>query len=90
MFQAMQSGAGSMSTTHAPDARAAIERLVTCAMEANAPAEFAYRQVADHINLIVQIAIIAAEPRWFPACKICPRRLTVWTAISRRSTRRRC
>ena len=57
MFQAMQSGAGSMSTTHAPDARAAIERLVTCAMEANAPAEFAYRQVADHINLIVQIAM---------------------------------
>ena len=26
-------------------------------MEANAPAEFAYRQVADHINLIVQIAM---------------------------------
>ncbi|MGB8020334.1 MAG: ATPase, T2SS/T4P/T4SS family, partial [Candidatus Nanopelagicales bacterium] len=34
MFRAMQSGAGSMSTTHATDARAAIERLVTCAMEA--------------------------------------------------------
>ena len=55
MFQAMQSGAGSMSTTHAPHGRAAIERLVTCAMEAGAPTDFAYRQVADHINLIVQL-----------------------------------
>lgn len=56
MFKAMQTGAGSMSTTHAHSARAAIERLVTCAMEAgpHVTDAFAYRQVASHINLIVQ------------------------------------
>jgi pilus assembly protein CpaF len=59
MFRAMQSGAGSMSTTHATDARAAIERLVTCAMEAGAhvTADYAYRQVAAHIALIVQLGM---------------------------------
>ncbi len=55
MFQAMQSGAGSMSTTHGYDGRSAIERLVTCAAGSGAPTDFAYRQVADHINLIVQL-----------------------------------
>jgi Flp pilus assembly CpaF family ATPase len=57
MFKAMQSGAGSLSTTHAHSARAAIERLVTCAMEAgkHVTEMFAYRQIAEHIDLIVQI-----------------------------------
>jgi Flp pilus assembly CpaF family ATPase len=59
MFKAMQSGAGSMSTTHAHSARAAIERLVTCAMEAgpHVTDAYAYRQVGSHINLIVQTAM---------------------------------
>lgn len=59
MFKVMQGGAGSMSTTHAYSARAAIERLVTCAMEAGAHVteQFAYRQVAEHIDLIVQIGM---------------------------------
>lgn len=57
MFKAMQSGAGSLSTIHAHSARATIERLVTCAMEAgqHVTAEFAYRQIAQHINLIVHV-----------------------------------
>jgi pilus assembly protein CpaF len=57
MFKAMQAGAGSLSTTHARSARAAIERLVTCAMEAgpHVTEQFAYRQIAEHIDLIVQI-----------------------------------
>lgn len=57
MLKAMQGGAGSMSTTHAHSAHAAIERLVTCAMEAGAHVteQFAYRQVAEHIDLIVQL-----------------------------------
>jgi len=57
MFKAMQSGAGSLSTTHAHSARAAIERLITCAMEAGSHVSepFAYRQVAEHIDLIVHI-----------------------------------
>ena len=59
MFKAMQSGAGSMSTTHAHSARAAIERLVTCAMEAgpHVTDAYAYRQVGAHINLIVQTSM---------------------------------
>jgi len=59
MFKAMQAGAGSLSTTHAHDARAAIERLVTCALEAgpHITQEYAYLQIASHIDLIVQIAV---------------------------------
>ncbi|TDD96029.1 CpaF family protein [Jiangella asiatica] len=59
MFKAMQAGAGSLSTIHAHGARAAIERLVTCAMEAGqhvAP-EFAYRQIAQHVDLIVHVEL---------------------------------
>jgi len=59
MFKAMQAGAGSLSTTHAHGAHAAIERLVTCALEAgpHITSEYAYLQVASHIDLIVQIAV---------------------------------
>ena len=59
MFEAMQTGAGSLSTTHATSGRAAIERLVTCAIQAGAHVTetFAYRQVAEHIDLIVQITL---------------------------------
>jgi pilus assembly protein CpaF len=59
MFKAMQAGAGSLSTTHAHDARAAIERLVTCALEAgpHVTSEYAYLQIASHIDLIVQIRV---------------------------------
>ncbi|SEF13843.1 CpaF family protein [Jiangella alba] len=57
MFKAMQSGAGSLSTIHAHSARASIERLVTCAMEAGhrVSAEFAYRQIAQHVDLVVHV-----------------------------------
>ncbi|MHB8913308.1 MAG: ATPase, T2SS/T4P/T4SS family, partial [Lysobacter sp.] len=57
MFKAMQAGAGSLSTTHAHDARAAVERLVTCALEAGpyVTQEYAYLQIASHIDLIVHI-----------------------------------
>jgi Flp pilus assembly CpaF family ATPase len=68
MFRAMQTGAGSMSTTHATSARAAIERLVTCAMEAGAQttADYAYRQVAAHIRLIVQLGMAQTGPATRP------------------------
>ncbi|MBB5787455.1 CpaF family protein [Jiangella mangrovi] len=57
MFKAMQSGAGSLSTIHAHSARASVERLVTCAMEAGprVSAEFAYRQIAQHVDLVVHV-----------------------------------
>jgi Flp pilus assembly CpaF family ATPase len=58
MFKAMQAGAGSLSTLHAHSARAAVERLVTCALEAgpHVTDAFAYRQVAENVHLIVHVA----------------------------------
>lgn len=54
MFKAMQMGNGSFSTIHANSARDVVERLVTCAVEdASVTETFAYRQVYQHIDLIV-------------------------------------
>jgi Flp pilus assembly CpaF family ATPase len=55
MFKAMQMAKGSLSTTHAYTAAGAVDRLVTCALEAGVPTEYAYRQVAHHINIIIQL-----------------------------------
>ncbi len=57
MLNVMAGGAGSMSTVHADTARAAIERLITLAMGAGpqVTADYARRQVAEHIDLIVQL-----------------------------------
>ncbi|HEX6338973.1 MAG TPA: ATPase, T2SS/T4P/T4SS family, partial [Jiangellaceae bacterium] len=81
MFQAMQAGAGSMSTIHADDAKAVVERLVTLAIDGSTGgAEYAYRQVAHHIDVIVHIAVrdvpvsrtgsavvTGSSPRWWPS-----------------------
>ncbi|OLT43961.1 secretion protein [Serinicoccus sp. CNJ-927] len=58
MLKAMQSGTGSISTTHAPHAVGAIEKLVTCVMEAGEHANhaFAVRAVSAYINVIVHVA----------------------------------
>lgn len=63
MFKAMQAGAGSLSTTHAHSAYAAISRLVTCATEAGPQISeaWAYRQIAEHINIIVQVVMEDTE-----------------------------
>jgi Flp pilus assembly CpaF family ATPase len=69
MFQAMQAGAGSMSTIHADEAKAVVERLVTLAIDGSLGSagsgspEYAYRQVAHHIDLIVHIAVRDTEER---------------------------
>lgn len=57
MIKAMQSGAGSISTTHSANAVGAIRKLVTCAMEAGSHVTEAYAQraVAEHIDIIVQL-----------------------------------
>lgn len=57
MFKAMQSSSGSLSTTHARDARGAVAKLITCAMEAGAHVteEYATRMVATCVDLVVQI-----------------------------------
>lgn len=56
MFQAMQVGAGSLSTIHAQHAAATIERLVTAAALGGVMTQIdAYRQIAVNIDLIVHL-----------------------------------
>jgi pilus assembly protein CpaF len=59
MFEAMQAGGGSLTTVHADTGRAAVDRLVTLAMKAgpHVTTPFAYRQVAEHIDLVVHLGI---------------------------------
>lgn len=59
MVKAMQSGTGSISTTHAKNARMGIEKLVTCAMEAGSHVthDYAVRAVASGIDLIVYVEL---------------------------------
>lgn len=57
MIKAMESGTGSISTTHASDAVSAIRKLVTCAMEAgpHVTHELATSKLASTIDLIVHL-----------------------------------
>ncbi|PUB20852.1 Flp pilus assembly CpaF family ATPase [Promicromonospora sp. AC04] len=57
MIKAMESGTGSLSTTHATSAIAAIRKLVTCAMEGEVQVtqELATSKLAHAIDLIVHI-----------------------------------
>ena len=57
MIKAMESGTGSISTTHASDAVAAIRKLVTCAMEAgpHVTQALATSKLAATIDLIVHL-----------------------------------
>ena len=57
MIKAMESGTGSISTTHASDAVAAVRKLVTCAMEAgpHVTQGLATSKLAATVDLIVQL-----------------------------------
>ena len=57
MVKAMESGSGSISTTHSVDARGAMRKLVTCAMEFGPQIthELATLKLAETIDLIVQL-----------------------------------
>jgi Flp pilus assembly CpaF family ATPase len=55
MIKAMQSGTGSLSTTHARSARGAIDKLVTCAMETGVTESYALRALGTSIKLVVQL-----------------------------------
>ncbi|WP_461109551.1 CpaF family protein [Tessaracoccus terricola] len=59
MFKCMQSGSGSMSTTHARSAEGAIRKLVTCATQAgaNITREYALNVIAEDIDIIVQLQV---------------------------------
>lgn len=57
MVKAMESGSGSLSTTHARNANGAIRKLVTCAMEAGShiTRELATSKIAESLDLVVQL-----------------------------------
>jgi len=61
MIKAMESGAGSISSTHGKDARSTMAKLVTCAMEAGAPHDLAVAKLAQTVDVVVQIGLIT-EP----------------------------
>ncbi|KGN41023.1 secretion system protein E [Knoellia aerolata DSM 18566] len=65
MLKAMESGAGSISTTHAPSAEGAIAKLVTCAMEAGAHVthDYAVRAIAAAIDVVVYVHLETAPTR---------------------------
>ena len=57
MIKLMESGAGSLSTTHAADASATMRKLITCAMEAgpHVTLELAATKLADTVDFVVQM-----------------------------------
>ncbi len=63
MVKLMESGSGSISTTHAANGQAAMRKLVTCAMEAGPQVsqELAAAKLADTIDLIVHLACDVAQ-----------------------------
>ena len=65
MLKAMESGAGSISTTHAPSAEGAIAKLVTCAMEAgpHVTHDYAVRAIAAAIDVVVHVHLDTAPAR---------------------------
>ena len=57
MIKAMESGTGSLSTTHAANAQTCIRKLVTCAMEAGSHVtrDLATEKLSGCLNIIVQL-----------------------------------
>ena len=57
MIKAMESGTGSLSTTHAATAQACIRKLVTCSMEAGSHVtrDLALEKLAGCMDIIVQL-----------------------------------
>jgi Flp pilus assembly CpaF family ATPase len=58
MIKAMESGAGSISSTHGKDARATMAKLVTCAMESAASHDLAVAKLAQTVDVVVQIGLL--------------------------------
>ena len=57
MIKAMESGTGSISTTHASDAQACLRKLVTCAMEAgpHVSHELATSKLSECLDIVVHL-----------------------------------
>ena len=62
MITAMESGTGSISTTHAADAKAAVRKLVTCAMQAGMGHDVATQKLAAALDLVVQLDLETSDP----------------------------
>ena len=59
MFEAMQAGAGTMSTTHAHSATSTIDRLASRVAQSGVlSTEEAYRQIAYNVGLIIHVRLI--------------------------------
>lgn len=57
MVKAMQSGAGSISTTHARSAKGVLGKLVTCALEAGESREWAVSALSESLDIVVQASM---------------------------------
>lgn len=65
MFEAMQTGAGSLSTIHAKSSATIPERIVTLARkDGRVTEDFARRQVAENIDLAVYVDVVKTRNPW--------------------------
>ncbi|UQN31823.1 CpaF family protein [Brachybacterium kimchii] len=65
MFEAMQTGAGSLSTIHAKSSATIPERIVTLARkDGRVTEDFARRQVAENIDLAVYVDMVKTRNPW--------------------------
>ncbi len=59
MFEAMQAGAGTLSTTHSHDAASTMDRLAARVAQGGViTIDEAFRQIAHHVHLIVHVKLI--------------------------------
>lgn len=59
MFEAMQTGAGSMSTTHSHSASSTMDRLASrVAQGGTLTVEEAYRQIAHNIDFLIHVSLV--------------------------------
>lgn len=57
MVKAMQSGAGSISTTHSRNAEGVMHKLITCAMEAGKSHDWATTALSKSLDIVVQASM---------------------------------
>jgi len=59
MFEAMQSGAGTMSTTHSHSAESTMDRLAArVAMDGTLSVSEAFRQIALNLHLLIHVSLV--------------------------------
>lgn len=81
MIQAMQSGTGSISTTHARSARDTYNKLVTCCLEVDGISEaYANRAIVSAINYVAFIKKVLIQEPGKPARRV--RRVTEVLAMT--------